>query len=49
VKGTAGVPFVAESMANVLQMDKLDDRQVVMLQKKTNGDVDLWTVSDSVL
>ena len=49
VKGTAGVPFVATSMTNVLQMDKLDDNQVVMLQKKANGDVDLWTANDSEL
>jgi hypothetical protein len=28
-------------------MDKLDDQQVVMLQKKANGDVDLWTANDS--
>ncbi|MBE7172617.1 MAG: hypothetical protein INR73_18705 [Williamsia sp.] len=49
VKGTAGVPFVATPMTNVLQMDKLDDKQVVMVQKKANGDVDLWTANDSDL
>lgn len=47
VKGTAGVSFTATPMTNVLQMDKLDDKQVVMLQKKANGDVDLWTANDS--
>ena len=49
VKGTAGVQFIATPMTGVLQMDKLDDKQVVMLQKKANGDVDLWTANDSVL
>lgn len=48
VKGTAGVQFVATPVTNVLQMDKLDDK-VVMLQKKANGDVDLWTANDSEL
>ncbi|HVF95968.1 MAG TPA: hypothetical protein VM871_01530 [Flavisolibacter sp.] len=49
VKGTGGVQFTATPMTNVLQIDKLDDRQVVMLQKKANGDVDLWTANDSSL
>lgn len=49
VKGTAGVNFTATPMTNVMQMDKLDDRQVVMLQKKSNGDVDLWTANDTNL
>jgi hypothetical protein len=49
VKGTAGVQFTATPMTNVMQMDKLDDKQVVLLQKKPNGDVDLWTANDSTL
>ena len=49
VKGTAGVSFTATPMSNVLQMDKLNDTQVVMLQKKENGDVDLWTANESGL
>lgn len=49
VKGTAGVSFTATPMTNVLQMDKLDDTQVVLLQKKINGDVDLWTANNSTL
>ena len=49
VKGTAGVGFTATPMKNVLQMDKLDDTQVVLLQKKENGDVDLWTANESAL
>jgi hypothetical protein len=40
---TAGVDFVALPVVNVLQMDKLDDTQVIVLQRKTNGDLDLWT------
>ena len=49
VKGTAGVGFTATPMKNVLQMDKLDDTQVVLMQKKENGDVDLWTANESAL
>lgn len=45
VKGTAGVQFTATPMTNVLQMDKVDDKQVVMMQKKDNGGVDLLTDS----
>jgi hypothetical protein len=49
VKSTAGVNFTATPMTNVLQMDKLDDTQIVMVQKKANGNVDLWTVNESAL
>lgn len=47
VKGTAGVNFTATPLTDVIQMDKLDDKQVVMLQKKTNGDIDLWTANEN--
>jgi hypothetical protein len=40
---TAGVEFVNLPVVNVLQMDKLDDSQVLVLQRRTNGDLDLWT------
>jgi len=40
---TAGVNFINLPTVNVLQMDKLDDTQVVVLQRKPNGDLDLWT------
>jgi hypothetical protein len=40
---TAGVDFVSLPVVNVLQMDKLDDTQVVVLQRRPNGDLDLWT------
>ena len=46
VKGTAGVQFTATPMSDVMQMDKLDEGQVVLIQKKTNGDIDLWTAND---
>lgn len=49
VSGTAGTGFVALPFTNVLQLDKLDEKQVVMIQRKTNGDVDLWTANDKSL
>jgi hypothetical protein len=44
--GTAGVSFVNIPAVNVLQMDKLDESQVLVLQRKANGDLDLWTAND---
>jgi hypothetical protein len=41
--GTAGVDFINLPVVNVLQMDKLDETQVVVLQRRGNGDLDLWT------
>jgi len=41
--GTAGVSFINLPTVNVLQMDKLDDTQVLILQRKANGDLDLYT------
>jgi hypothetical protein len=49
VRGTAGVNFTATPSLNVMQMDKLDNNQVVMLQKQNNGDVDLLTTDGSTL
>jgi hypothetical protein len=43
---TAGVDFVTLPAVNVIQLDKMDDTQVVVLQRKVNGDLDLWTGSD---
>jgi len=40
--GTAGVTFTNLPVVNVLQMDKLDDTQVVVLQRRPNGDLDLY-------
>src|SRR5215213_2008899 len=49
VKGTAGVGFTATPMTNVMQMDKLDDTQVVLIQKKADGAIDLLTANESAL
>jgi hypothetical protein len=49
VKGTAGVNFTATPSLNVMQMDKLDNNQVVMMQKQINGDVDLLTTDGSTI
>lgn len=43
---TAGVDFVTLPVVNVLQMDKLDDSNVLVLQRKSNGDLDLSTLTD---
>jgi len=39
---TAGVNFVTLPVVNVLQMDRLDNTQVLVLQRRGNGDLDLW-------
>lgn len=50
VKGKAGVSYsTMPDMTNVLQMDKSEDSKVVVIQKKPNGDVDLWTANDTQL
>lgn len=41
--GTAGVDFISLPFVNVQQMDKLSDSQFLMLQRKNNGDLDLFT------
>jgi hypothetical protein len=46
---TAGVDFVSLPVVSVLQMEKLDDTQFIMLQRKSNGDLDLWTASERYL
>jgi hypothetical protein len=43
---TAGVDFVTLPVVNVLQMDKLDDTQLLVLQRRGNGDLDLWTMNE---
>jgi hypothetical protein len=43
---TAGVDFVTLPVVNVLQMDKLDDEFIVVIQRKANGDLDLLTLGD---
>lgn len=46
---TAGVDFVSLPLTNVLQLDKLDDSRMVLLQRRSNGNLDLWTSSDRYL
>lgn len=41
--GIMGVHFVALPMVNVVQLDKLDDTQFVVIQRKSNGDLNLST------
>ncbi len=40
---TGGVNFIALPHQKILQMDKLDDSRAVVIQRKANGDIDLWT------
>ena len=44
--GTSGVDFINLPYVNVVQMDKLDDTQFIMLQRKSNGSLDFVTASD---
>ncbi len=41
--GTAGIDFISLPLVNILQLDKLDDSRFLMLQRKSNGDLDLYT------
>ena len=43
--GTAGVDFVTLPVVNVQQMDILDNSRMLVLQRKGNGDLDLYTAS----
>lgn len=40
---TAGIDFINLPLVNVLQLDKLDDSRFVMLQRKSDGNLDLIT------
>lgn len=46
---TAGVDFVSLPLTNVIQLDKLDDSRMILLQRRSNGNLDLWTSSDRYL
>ena len=46
---TAGVDFVSLPVTNVLQLDKLDDSRMVVIQRRSNGSLDLWTTSERYL
>jgi len=43
---TVGVDFISLPVTNVLQLDKLDESQFVVLQRRANGDLDLWTAGE---
>jgi hypothetical protein len=50
VAGTAGTAFnLVPTLTKVLQMDKLDNNHVVIIQKKENGAVDLMTQTNDAL
>jgi hypothetical protein len=40
---TEGVAFVNMPVTNVLQLDKFDDNRMVLLQRRSNGSLDLWS------
>jgi hypothetical protein len=46
---TAGVEFVSLPLTNVIQLDKLDDTRMILLQRRSNGNLDLWTSNDWLL
>ncbi|MBC8154606.1 MAG: hypothetical protein H7Z72_17035 [Bacteroidetes bacterium] len=46
---TSGVDFVSLPLTNVVQLDKLDDSRMILLQRRSNGSLDLWTSSDRYL
>lgn len=46
---TAGVDFISLPVTGVLQLEKLDDSQFIMVQRRTNGDLDLWTAGERYL
>ncbi len=46
---TAGLDFVSLPLTNVIQLDKLDESRMVLLQRRSNGSLDLWTSSDRYL
>lgn len=46
---TAGVDFVSLPVTNVIQLDKLDDTRMILLQRRSNGNLDLWTSSERYL
>jgi hypothetical protein len=46
---TAGVYFISMPVVNVFQLDKLDESQFILLQRRPNGDLDLWTAGERYL
>ena len=46
---TGGVNFVSLPVVNVLQLDKLDNTRMIMLQRRANGDLDLYSSNERTL
>jgi hypothetical protein len=46
---TSGVDFISMPVTNVVQLEKLDESQFILLQRKSNGDLDLWTAGERYL
>ena len=44
---TGGVDFVSMPLTNVQQLAKIDDDTMVILQRKSNGSLDLWSTQKS--
>jgi hypothetical protein len=40
---TEGVKFVSLPLTNVVQLDKMDEDRMVMVQRKTDGSLNLWS------
>ena len=49
VATTGGVNFTALPYQKILQLDKLDDGRAVVIQRKANGDIDLWTTDGKTI
>lgn len=46
---TEGVAFVNLPVTNVIQLDKMDDSRFVVIQRRSNGSLDLWTGGERYL
>ena len=46
---TAGVPYISFPWVNVLQLDKLDDTQFLLLQRTANGELNLRSQNNQAL
>ncbi len=49
VATTGGVNFTALPYKKIVQLDKLDDGRAVVIQRKENGDLDLWTTDGKTI
>ncbi|MES2794887.1 MAG: hypothetical protein V4683_02920 [Bacteroidota bacterium] len=45
ISETGGTNFTKLPYEKIMQLAKLDENKAVMIQKKSNGDIDLWTSS----